>query len=207
MQQLELIELVREIPIRVCRGLGRLLNKLGLLFSNIFVYLARAAVWVLLFFKNYKSKKLIILEEIRDILLRIEGELKPVLPAVMFELEVYKLTINGRIKGDTNMKLQLNENAEIKVKAIKDAAGNDAAIDGALSWAVGGDLALGDLEVSEDGMSAIFKRNGAVGLAIVQVSGDADLGEGVKLIVGEVELECMAGEAVVFELEANAVPQ
>ncbi len=105
------------------------------------------------------------------------------------------------------MKLQLTESAEIKVKAIKDAAGNAASVEGdKLDWSVKGDLALGELVVAEDGMSAVFKRNGAVGIVIVQVSGDADLGPDVKTIVGEVEIECLGGEAVVFELEANAIP-
>ncbi len=69
-----------------------------------------------------------------------------------------------------------------------------------------GDLSLGDLEVAADMKSATFKRNGAVGLCTIQVSGDADLGPDEKLIVGEVDVECLGGQAVVFELKAEAVP-
>ncbi len=105
------------------------------------------------------------------------------------------------------MKLQLNENAEIKVKAIKDAAGNPASVEGGvLTWSAKGELSLGDLVVAADGLSAVFKRNGAVGSVTVQVSGDADLGPDVKTIVGEVVVECLGGEAVAFDLEANAIP-
>lgn len=105
------------------------------------------------------------------------------------------------------MKLQLGFDAQLTVTGIKDAAGNPATVDGdKLDWAVAGDLSLGDLVVAEDGKSALFKRNGKVGVCKVQVSGDADLGPDVKLIVGEVDIECLGGEAVVFELDAQAVP-
>jgi len=104
------------------------------------------------------------------------------------------------------MKLQITENAAIGITGIKDAKGNPASIDGVPKWDVKGDLSLGDLEVAADSMSAVFKRNGAVGTCTIQVSGDADLGPDEKLIIGEVEIECLGGEAVVFELEAKAVP-
>lgn len=154
--------------------------------------------------REYRQIEL--LEEVVNLLKRIERSLRPERPlAVVIELDVFKLNKSGREKAE-DMKLTLDQNAEIKVKAIKDAAGNPALVEGKLAWAVKGDLNLGDLEVAEDGMSALFKRNGAVGTCTIQVSGDADLGPDEKIIVGEVELECLGGQAVVFELEANAVP-
>ncbi len=142
-----------------------------------------------------------------DLLRRIERNLRPArLPASVFEFEYFKITNAGRVKAD-NMKLQLNENAEIKVLAIKDAGGNPAKVDGdKLDWAVAGDLTLGTLVAADDGMSAVFTRNGKVGSCTVQVSGDADLGPDVKTIIGEVAVDCLGGEAVSFDLEANAVP-
>lgn len=141
-----------------------------------------------------------------DLLKRIERGQRPERPlASVIELEVFKLTENGPVRME-DMKLALNQNAEIKIKAIKDAAGNPAKVDGdKLEWTMKGDLSLGTLTPAADGMSALFVRNGAVGKVTVQVSGDADLGPDVKLIVGEVEIECLGGEAVMFELEAVAV--
>jgi len=104
------------------------------------------------------------------------------------------------------MKLQLSENAQLTVTGIKDAGGNDALVDGDLKWAVAGDLGLGDLQVATDTRSALFVRNGKVGVCKVQVTADADLTAGEKLIMAEAELECLGGEAVVIELNASAVP-
>lgn len=42
------------------------------------------------------------------------------------------------------------------------------------------------------------------GTAVVQVTGDADLGDGVKQIVGTGSVECVGGEAVGFDIEFGA---
>lgn len=147
-----------------------------------------------------------LLKKILETLNRIERHLRPVgPPAAAIELEVFKTTKDGLVRM-TDMKLSLGENAQIKVKAIKDAAGNPALVDGVLTWAVAGDQGLGDLVADADGLGATFTRNGTVGVCSIQVSGDADLGAGVKTIMGEVQLECLGGEAVSFDLEATVVP-
>lgn len=106
------------------------------------------------------------------------------------------------------MNLLLNEDADISVKGIKDAAGNDAAVEGdKLSWSVAGAQDLGELTVADDGKSAKFVRNGKVGTCQVEVRGDADLGPDEKIIIGSVELVCLGGQAERFELEAVAVPK
>lgn len=144
-----------------------------------------------------------LLESINKTLKRIEWHLRPKNVAVMFEFKKYKIT--GSIQQETeDMNLQLGQNARVRVTAIKDAAGNAALVDGALSWSVSGAQNLGALEVAEDGMSALFVRNGAVGTCQVEVRGDADLGEGQREIVGVVEVVCLGGEATVFELSAEA---
>lgn len=154
------------------------------------------------------KKEIELFEQMVDLLSRIERQLRPVVPeAKTIELQLFRIKTNGQKEEMKDMKLQLNENCEIKVKAIKDAAGNPSSVEGdALTWAISGDQSLGTLTVSEDGKTCLFVRNGAVGVCKVQVSGDADLGPDVKTIVGEVELECLGGEAVVFELDAQAVP-
>lgn len=86
--------------------------------------------------------------------------------------------------------------------AIKDKFGNAAKVDGAPKWALTNE-ALGALTVSEDGMSASFAPAGTVGSLSVQVTCDADLGEGVKTIVGELAVELLAGDAETVEVSAG----
>ncbi len=86
--------------------------------------------------------------------------------------------------------------------AIKDKFGNLAKVDGAPQWALT-DAALGTLAVADDGMGAVFTPTGVVGLLKVQVTADADLGEGVKSILGELDIEVLAGEAVAVEIAAG----
>lgn len=82
---------------------------------------------------------------------------------------------------------------------IKDKFGNPAAVDGAPAWAVS-DPALATLEVATDGMSAKIMPVGVIGSFKLQVSADADLGEGVKTILGEMDIDLLAGEAEVIEI-------
>ncbi len=148
---------------------------------------------------------LVSLKNIEKILKRIEFNSRPALKAVAFKFANYKIT-NGQETRSEDMKLELGQDAKVAVTGIVDSAGNPAKVEGdKLTWAVTGDLGLGDLTVADDGMSALFVRNGKPGVCTLQVSGDADLGEGEKLIIGEVELDCAAGEAVKFELSAEAV--
>lgn len=78
-----------------------------------------------------------------------------------------------------------------------------AKVDGLPSWAVT-DESLASLTVSEDGMSAMLLPLGPVGSFQVQVKADADLGEGVKEILGSLDVELAAGEAVSVEIAAGA---
>lgn len=141
-----------------------------------------------------------------DLLRRIERNTMPAYsPAVAFKLSVTN-TVSGAT-GETNMNLLLGENAKVEILGIKDAAGNDAKIEGdKVTWSVSGDQDLGELQVSEDTKSVLFVRNGKPGTCSVEARGDADLTEGVKEIVGVVELVCLGGEAVKFEMNATAVP-
>lgn len=151
-------------------------------------------------------KQIEVLERIEDILKRIEFIVMPANKASVIELAKFKIN-NGQEEGWTDMNLQIGENARVAVTAIKDAAGNAARVEGdVLVWSISGDQNVGSLEVAPDMMSALFVRSGAVGTCKVEVKGDADLGAGVKEIVGEVEIVCLGGEAVVFELSAQAEP-
>lgn len=85
---------------------------------------------------------------------------------------------------------------------IKDKFGNPAQVEGAPIWALD-NPALGTLLVAEDGMSAKLTPAGQIGAFKVQVSADADLGEGVKSIIGELDVELLAGEAVSVAISAG----
>ncbi len=104
------------------------------------------------------------------------------------------------------MFLKVSEALPLTIE-VKDKFGNPAKVDGAPQWAVTAPE-LASLEVSADGMSALVKPTGPVGPFKVQVTADADLGEGVKPVLGEMEVELLPGEAVSVGLAAGApVPQ
>lgn len=150
-----------------------------------------------------------ILKEQLELLERIELYLRPKNMAEKIELKVKRINkLTGKQEEMTDMILQLNEDAKLTVSGIKDAAGNPALVDGALKWSVSGDTGIGDLVVDPaDEKVASFVRNGGVGKVKVQVAADADLSPNEKLIVAEVELDCVGGEAVVIELNSVAVPK
>lgn len=99
------------------------------------------------------------------------------------------------------MFLKVSQNLPLTIE-VKDKFGNLAKVDGAPTWAVT-DSTLATVEVAEDGMSAVLKPSGSVGTLKVQVSADADLGEGVKSILGELDVELLAGEAVSVSISAG----
>lgn len=120
-------------------------------------------------------------------------------------IEFYTI-INGQKTKVEKMFLKVSDQLPLSVE-LKDKFGNKAVVDGKPVWAVT-DEALASVEVAEDGMSAVLKPKGQVGALKVQVSADADLGEGVKSIVGELDVDLLPGEAVVVEIKAgDAVPQ
>ena len=85
--------------------------------------------------------------------------------------------------------------------------GNAARVDGAPAWAVT-DESAAKLEVAEDGMSAVLTPTGVAATFQVQVKADADLGEGVKELLGSLDVEVLSGEAVSLEISAGEpIPQ
>jgi hypothetical protein len=118
---------------------------------------------------------------------------------------VIEFYIQGQKQKVESMFLKVSDKLPLSIM-IKDSFGNMAKVDGAPSWALT-DSALATLQVSEDGMAATVIPGGTVGAFKVQVKVDADLGEGVKEILGELDIELLAGEAVVVEIAAGeAVP-
>lgn len=100
------------------------------------------------------------------------------------------------------MFLKDSQNLPLNV-AFKDQKGNAAPVDGVPAWAVS-DASLAVVEAADDGMSALIKPVGPLGAFKVQVSADADLGEGVSSIIGELDVEIVGGDAVSVQISAGA---
>lgn len=124
--------------------------------------------------------------------------LEQVKPELASRLELY-LETNGQLtRWETMAVFKAGEEKRAKLQ-IKDKFGNPAKVDGAPTWSAL-DPALASLEVDADGMGALVKSLGPMGESKVQVSADADLGEGVKPLLAEGDLEVIAGDAEVIEL-------
>lgn len=137
--------------------------------------------------------------EIKKQLNRIERLL--LLAKQASSIEFYTI-IGGQRKKVVQMFLKATEKLPLSIE-VKDAQGNVAVVDGAPQWALT-DATVGALTVSADGFSAEFIPAGIIGLTQVQVSVDADLGEGVKSILGTLDVEVLSGEAVSVSIIAGA---
>lgn len=86
----------------------------------------------------------------------------------------------------------------IEIQTLK---GKPAKVDGAPKWEVS-DTAVGSLQVADDGLSALFVA-AAAGQCSVNVSVDADLGDGVKPILGSLDITVVADEAAIVTIAAG----
>lgn len=135
--------------------------------------------------------------ELHDFKLQIlEALKKPEASQVVF----YNLS-GDKKERVTRMILKVTQKLPLSVE-FQDKFGNAAAVEGAPAWSLT-DAALGSLTVAEDGKSAEFVPSGAAGELKVQVTADADLGEGVKSILGELALTLIAGDAVAVAIKAG----
>lgn len=75
---------------------------------------------------------------------------------------------------------------------LEDASGNPATVDGLPEWA-SSDPRIAAVVPAPDGMSAIVTP-GLAGECQISVTVDADLGDGVKPIVGEAAVRVLSGE-------------
>lgn len=78
-----------------------------------------------------------------------------------------------------------------------------ARLDGVPQWENSNVLAA-DLFVAADGLSATLTYLDE-GTGQIKVTADADLGSGVRPLIGLLDYECLPGEAVVLTLEAGPV--
>lgn len=140
-----------------------------------------------------------ILWEIKKQLNRIEALLSSMLQAKTIE---FYTTKNGRKIKVVKMFLKLTEKLPLSIE-VKDALGNAAQVDGAPAWALS-NPDLGSLIVADNGLSATFFPSTAVGQVEVQVLADADLGEGVKQLLGTLVIDLISGEAVSVSIVAGS---
>jgi len=113
---------------------------------------------------------------------------------------------NKRItrEGVPPMNLILNNEQKCSVAIDpKTAAGNPAPVDGIPTWE-SSDPSVATVEPSEDGKSAsIVTGDGAIGTATINVTADADLGEGIRSITDTVNLMVVQPEADTLGLGAG----
>lgn len=102
------------------------------------------------------------------------------------------------VRSEVVYQLQDAQKASVSV-AFLSAGGNPAKVDGKPAWTVSNPEIL-DLSVSEDGLTATVTAKGPVGSCQLNVTADADLGEGVKSIVGQQQVDVVAGEAAVVNI-------
>lgn len=79
--------------------------------------------------------------------------------------------------------------------SFTDDHGNPAVVDGVPVWASSDDTIL-SVVAAADGMSAVVAAVGPDGAGQVSVSADADMGAGTTSVIGLLDIEVVAGEAV-----------
>jgi hypothetical protein len=102
-----------------------------------------------------------------------------------------------RAKGPRIMyTLGNDKSATVKV-SYQDAKGNEAAVDGDVAWS-SSDTSIVDVEVdSNDSTLAVIMPSDNLGQAQIIATADADLGDGVVEIVCTLDVNVVAGQAVV----------
>lgn len=106
------------------------------------------------------------------------------------------------LKRIKKMNLKVTQSLPLSI-AIQDRFGNKAPVDGIPEWSLTApDSAT--LSVSADGMSAILTPSGPLVPFEVHVNADADLGAGVKSILGVLPIEMMPGDAEIIAIAAGS---
>jgi len=105
-------------------------------------------------------------------------------------------------KADMSLILKDSQQFSASVRYVT-AKGNQAPVDGIPEWSVSDPNVL-TVEVAGDGLSATVKALGPLGQCQVSNTADADLGEGTKSIIGTLDVDVVAGEAVAAIIEAGA---
>lgn len=98
-------------------------------------------------------------------------------------------------EGDLKMaKMTVSQNISASLSFV-DSYGNPARVDGAPTWQVSPEGVV-EMLVSEDGLSAEFQATGSIASTQIEVTADADLGEGTRTLTVLGTLEVVPDEAV-----------
>lgn len=111
------------------------------------------------------------------------------------------------IRGDVTMAFDLPADKLVSVTIeLKDKKGNPAQVDDTPVWSTDNTQVLA-LEPAADGMSCKVTAVGVLTASpvMVQVTADADLGDGVKPVIGTLEVNVVAGDAALISLTPGAL--
>lgn len=107
------------------------------------------------------------------------------------------------IQRSADMALILTDVQKVGLSvAFVTAKGNPAQVDGAPVWSVS-DATVLSVVPAADGLSAEVVAVGPLGTSQVSVTADADLGEGVKALVGTLDVQVVASEAASIVINAG----
>jgi len=110
---------------------------------------------------------------------------------------------NQRTAQGVSMKIILTTDQKVTITLNpKTPGGHPATLDGVPAWSTS-DPAVIAVQPAEDGKSCTVLAAGSTGLATLGASADADLGEGVDTITGQIDFEVVAAEASDLGFEAG----
>jgi hypothetical protein len=120
-------------------------------------------------------------------------------PRIRWSLQLNHFTV----EGENLMAVTMRDTDKVAVAiSVVDAKGNLAKLDGIPEWSVSDPAGLA-LTAAEDGLSCSIAAVGPLGTFQATVTCDADLGEGVKPLIGILDLEIVAGEAVAVNFQVG----
>ena len=116
------------------------------------------------------------------------------------------LSFNVSYKGATfegTKTMILNNEQKVRVELdVRTAAGNPAPIDGDPLWESSDD-AVAHVEVDADNPNAAWVTSVAPGTAQISVRVDADMGENVREIIGNLDITVIESEAAIIQIVAG----
>jgi hypothetical protein len=99
-------------------------------------------------------------------------------------------------KGD-DMAYTLADGNQVNVKiSYVDAQGNDATVDGDVTWSSSDDAVATVTVDDNDSTVAVVAASGTIGQAQIVAKADADLGDGTRELITTMDVEVVAGEAI-----------
>lgn len=147
-------------------------------------------------------------KHVSDLQLQVESARKAIEEFVLVlnpptERVLFRINIGGLEIWTNHMDMKADKKYKFS-PVVTDSKGNVAGIENP-QWSLT-DPAKGTLVVSEDGMSAEFEAtNNQLGDFKIQLSGDGIIGEGEKILSGELELKLLPGDAAVISLSGAEV--